>query len=255
MSIRVRALVVAVAALVLVACHVEGRVDVTVNDDGSGLVSVAIGLDEEAAERVGDLPGAVPTVDLVDAGWKVADPEHEGGLTWIEATKPFASPRQLTAVMDEIGMFRDWTLHVSDGFASTSWAIDGRIVVNGGLAQFSDSDLAAALDGMPLGMTPEELASTMEESGPLTLTVRVRMPGESDDLTSIPVQLDATSSVDRPVHLESSRSSDGPIRWFIASGALLALAGLAYVVNRLRMERLRRRPRPGSRPSSTTGRR
>jgi hypothetical protein len=236
-SIRVRALVVALAALVLAACHVEGRVDVTVFDDGSGTVSVSVGLDDEAVERVWDLSGAVPTVDLVDAGWKVGAPTEEGGLTWIEATKRFRSPEELTAVMDEIGVFRDWTLKVTDGFASTSWEVDGRIVVNGGVTQFSDSDLAAALDGMALGMTPEELQTAMDESGPLQLTVNVRLPGESDDLASIPVQIDATTSIDKPVHVEASRSSDGPTRWFVVSAVLLALAAVAYVANRLRMQR------------------
>jgi hypothetical protein len=236
-SIRVRALVVAIAALGLTACHVEGRVDVTVFDDGSGTVSVAVGLDDEAVERVGDLSSAVPTVDLVDAGWKVAEPSEEGDLTWIEATKRFRSPEELTSVMAEIGVFHDWTLRVSDGFASTKWALDGRIVVNGGVEQFSDSDLAAALDGMALGMTSEDLQAAMDESGPMQLTVRVRLPAESDDLTSIPVQIDASTSVDKPVHVEASRTSDGPARWFVVSGVLLALAVAAYVLNRLRMQR------------------
>jgi hypothetical protein len=248
-SIRVRALVVALAALWLTACQVEGRVDVIVHDDGSGTVSVAVGLDEEAVERVGDLPGAIPTVDLVDAGWKVSDPSRDGDLTWIEATKPFRSPEELTSVMAEVGMFRDWTLQVTDGFASTSWELDGRIVVNGGLTQFSDSDLASALDGMPLGMTPEELDAAVEESGPIGVTVRVRMPGETDDLTSIPVQLDATTSIDRPVRVTASRTSDGPARWFVVAGVLVALAAGAYVANRLRMQS-RSRLRPPSRPRS-----
>jgi hypothetical protein len=235
-SIRVRALVVGVAALLLAACHAEGRVDVTVYDDGSGVVSVSVGLDAEAVQRVGDLPAAVPTVDLVDAGWKVADPRKEGGLTWLEATKPFGSPKELTQVMSEIGLFRDWSLKVSDGFASTTWELDGRIVVNGGLTQFSDSDLAAALDGMPLGMTPDELKDAVDESGPLTLTVRVNLPGDTDDLTSVPIQLDATTSIDKPVHVAASRTSSAPTRWFAIAGILAVLAALAYVGNRLRMQ-------------------
>jgi hypothetical protein len=249
-SFRVRALVVALGALVLAGCHAEGRVDVVVHDDGSGTVTVAVGLDAQAAQRVGDLATAVPTVDLVDAGWKVGHPRRSGGLTWLEATKPFRSPTQLGAVLGEVGMFRDWTVHVSDGFGSTTWKVTGRIVVSGGLDQFSDSDLAAALDGMPLGMTPEELSAALADSGPLPVTVRVRMPGATDDLTSIPVQLDASTSIDRPVQVESARSTPAPTRWLVVAGILAALAAATYVVNRLRLDRSRagRRPPARSRP-------
>jgi hypothetical protein len=233
-SFRVRALVVALGALALAGCHAEGRVDLVVHDDGSGTVTVSVGLDPQAVQRVGDPTTAVPTVDLVDAGWKVGHPRRSGGLTWIEATKPFRSPSQLGAVMGEVGMFRDWTVRVADGFGSTRWKLSGRIVVSGGLSQFSDSDLAAALDGMPLGMTPEELSAALADSGPLPVTVRVQMPGATDDLTSIPVQLDASTSIDRPVQIESSRSSSAPTRWLAVAGILAALAGAAYVANRHR---------------------
>jgi hypothetical protein len=60
------------------------------------------------------------------------------------------------------------------------------------------------------------------------------MPGATDDLTSIPVQLDASTSIDRPVQIESSRSSSAPTRWLAVAGILAALAAAAYVANRLR---------------------
>ena len=245
-----RALLVALTALLAGGCRAEGRVDVVVNDDGSGTVTVGVGMDDAAVERVGDLPSAIPTVDLVDAGWKVAGPRRSGDLTWVEATKPFESPRRLAVVMDEIGMFRDWRLAISDGFGSTTWKLTGRVVVSGGLVQFSDSDLAAALDGMPLGMTAEELTAALDESGPLEVDVRVRLPAESDDLTSIPLQLDASSSIDRPIRVEATRTDAGPTRWLVVSGVLAALAVAAYLANRLRME-ARRRPGPGTRPRRT----
>jgi hypothetical protein len=217
-------------------------VDVVVHDDGSGSVTVAVGLDREAAQRVGDLSTAVPTVDLVDAGWKVDRPRRSGRLSWLEATRPFRSPHDLGEVMGEVGMFRDWSVHISDGFGSTTWKVAGRIVVSGGLDQFSDSDLAATLDGMPLGLTPDELTAALADSGPLPVTVRLRMPASTDDLTSIPVQLDASTSIDRPVHVEATRSGSAPMRWLVVAGILAALAAASYVANRLRLDRSRTRP-------------
>ena len=73
------------AALVLLAsaCEVRARVQVTVEEDGSGVVEVAVGLDREALAQVPDLDGngtsdvtdlvaLVRTDDLESAGWRGA---------------------------------------------------------------------------------------------------------------------------------------------------------------------------------------
>ena len=109
--------------MVLAACRVEGRVDVDVARDGSGTVTVAVGLDAEAVAKVGDLTKALQTSDLAEAGWKVAKPQKAGVITWVRATKAFRSPADLGPVMSEIGLFRSWHLKVSNGFGSTTWKI------------------------------------------------------------------------------------------------------------------------------------
>jgi hypothetical protein len=154
-------MLVVVAALSC-ACAATAEVDVRLARDGSGTVAVTMAVDDEAKERIGDLSTAVKTDDLTARGWTVSAPVTTGRTTSMTATKPFSSPAALAQVMEEISggskLLDQWSARVTDGFASTTWSVTGTVAATGDLAQFSDDSLAAALDGLPLGRTPQELA-------------------------------------------------------------------------------------------------
>ena len=237
----VAALVVGVA--ILAGCNVAGRVDVSVHDDGSGTVSVAVGLDDAALGQLGDPEKVVRTEDLTEAGWSVSPPERRSNRTWIRASKPFRSAADLGNVMDEVGLFSRWKLSVEDGFGSTTWKVTGRIDARSGIEQFSDDQLAAALDGLSLGMTPEEVQRRLEEHGPLGVDVSVHLPGSTDDRTRFLVDVAADSPQQR-VSVTSERFSGAPTRWFALGGVLMAgaatLGGVAhFAVTRRRYRRRR----------------
>jgi hypothetical protein len=214
------------AALVLLAsaCEVRTRVHVTAEEDGSGVVEVAVGLDREALAQVPDLDGngtsdvtdlvaLIRTDDLEAAGWRVHEPDAVGsGMTWIRVSKPFGTPEEANAVLAEVsgpsGPLRDMRLSRSTGFASTDLSFTGTADLSGGLEAFGDSGLAQALDGEPLG---EDAAQVEQRIGePLTeafhLDVVVDLPGKaaqwSPRLGSEAQRLSATGSVrDWPVVL------------------------------------------------------
>ena len=75
---------------VLGGCQAKLPVHTTVEADGSGTVEVAVGLDDEAVAKAGDLGSQLRVDDLRAAGWTVTDPTKEAdGYTWVRATKPF----------------------------------------------------------------------------------------------------------------------------------------------------------------------
>jgi len=136
--------------LLLSACHVKVQVDVSVQRDGSGAVTVAVGLDREALARVGDLRGQLHVDDLESAGWTVTGPTATSdGYTWVRASKPFATPSQLGEVMAEVngpkGMFRDWKVSKSSSPWSTSWTATGTVDLSKGVEALSDPQLDRAL--------------------------------------------------------------------------------------------------------------
>jgi hypothetical protein len=178
--------IVSFVLLVCVACQANATVTMKVAESGSGAVSVAATLDKEAVDRLGgDIRAAVNTQDLASAGWKLSEPTTQGGLTTLTATKNFSSPAALTGVLEEVagadGPLAGWKLNVSHEFASSQYQLSGTVKLSGSLDQFSDSAVAAALDGAATGRTPEELAAALKESpDSLQLRVVVGMPGSVD---------------------------------------------------------------------------
>ena len=229
--------VVALAVSVLgVGCRVDGVVRVEVGSTGAGTVSVSALLDQEALEQLGG-DDAVRTEDLEAGGWKVRRTAAADGGLRIEATKAFGSPAALGQVLDEVGgpdgVFRDWTVTVADGFASTTRSVSGRVVLDGTLDQFGDADLAAALDGFPVGRTPEELAALVGEGGDAVgLDVVVAVPGAEDRVERF--RPASGRAVDRRITLSAAPRDTAALRWFLLAVVTAALGVVVVGVRLLR---------------------
>lgn len=179
-----------VALLALVAalsgCRMEIDLNVTVSEDGSGVVEVVFGLDREAVERVGgDLSAVLAVDDLVEAGWEIDGPaEDSDGFTRVSFSRPFGTPEEASEVFAQIaaedGPFQDFQVTRESSFAETKWRFTGRVDFSGGAEAFGDDLLAAELDGEPLGQTVEEIEAQLGESLSRLIQVRVsaRLPGD-----------------------------------------------------------------------------
>ena len=267
--------------MILAGCQVDSQVAIRVNQGGSGTVTVTVRLDAEAAQRLGDPATSVQLSDLVAAGWEVDDPKTEaagpsqGGVTLV-ARRKFGSPDELAQVLGEIGgtpgetgssaVFSDVQLKLTDGFASTDYSFSSDLSLTGSLEQFSDPDLTAALDGLPLARTPEELeAEGLTAASAATLRVSVRLPGTLEQTTgkisagspttgnvttsgattdsaqgesaSWEFPLSGGTASSATMTAESSDTQALPTRLLIAAAALLVLAGVFLTVGLLRRRR------------------
>jgi hypothetical protein len=165
-----RLLPTVLALLVASACQVRTAVTVDVDDDGSGKVEVAAGLDEDALSQLpdldnngvsdgSDLAALVRTSDLVASGWTVGEPKAEAdGTTWIRVTHPFGTPEEADQVLAQItdpdGALQHMHVTRRDPFGRTQFGFKGTVDLSGGLESFGDAGLAAALDGKVLGEDP-----------------------------------------------------------------------------------------------------
>ena len=103
-------------AFVVAACQADVDVNVTVNEDGSGIVETETTLDEEASAALLDLEtdaDGLPLSDLLRSGWNVSPPERaDDGSTVVTASKEFGNTAQFAEVMEEItgedGVFRNF---------------------------------------------------------------------------------------------------------------------------------------------------
>lgn len=142
----------------LAACQVDIEVGIGFNEDGSGLVTVDVALDQEAVALAPDITSLLLIDDIEDpaSGWSYNDPRiDEQGRTSFSASKPFGSPEQLESVLAEIfgsdEVFRDFTFERATSFAQTDYRVTGVVDLSGGLDLFTDPRLTERLGGEPLG--------------------------------------------------------------------------------------------------------
>lgn len=225
------------AALALLAgCQVQARVDVAMETDGSGTVTVAVGLDPDALARLDDPATDLRTADLTQAGWEVVGPEQdEEGTTWWRASKGFADPDGLALVLAEVagpaGPLRDVALTEGETSSTRTYRLTGTVDLSAGLAPYSDPALAEALGGDPFGGLVAAVEA--EEGRPVAdmvdVTVAVAVGDEvqvlQPRLGDAPQAVDVTEEVAKP----TSR-----LLWLGAGVVVVGLLGLLAVGARRR---------------------
>lgn len=159
---KTRLLLLVCAALLLSACQIDAAVEVEIDDDGSGTVTLTTAFDENVVAAAPELVDQLRTEDLANAGWTVDGPREAetGGSLVVEATKDFASAGDLAGVLDEIAgpgtLFSDFAVVRSRTFAQTTYEVTGRIDPQVSLTSFGDSAITG-LVGNPLGLSLGEL--------------------------------------------------------------------------------------------------
>jgi uncharacterized protein len=245
--------------LTATACQVRTTVAVDVAKDGSGTVTVAVGLDADALGRVpdldddgrsttADLTRLVRTDDLAAAGWHVTGPagSADDGFVWIRATKPFGTPEEAGQVLAEVagtdGPLRDLRVDRTDSFGRTRFTFEGTADLSGGLEAFGDEGLAAALEGEVLGQDPSAIEAELGRplSEMFSLEVSAELPGDSKAVAWTP-ELGG-----EPVDLAAT----GTVRdwWVLALTAVAVACGLAVVA----VGMVRRSRGPAARPAMSS---
>lgn len=200
----------------MAACQVETEVMVSLEEDGSGEVEVAVGLDDDAMARVPDPTGGgespeanlvelARTADLEAAGWEVSGPEETDGVTWLRITKPFGTPEEAGEILAEVapgGVLSDLKVSRGSSFGSDNYEFSGKADLSGGLEALADEGLAELLDGNALGESPEAMEERFGQpvAEMFHLVVRAELPGDvsqewTPELGGSAVDLDASSTV------------------------------------------------------------
>jgi hypothetical protein len=239
-----RVLPALLVGLLAAGCQVQTTVTIHMDDDGSGTVEVAVGLDEAALAELPDLDRSgvgdaadltrlVRVDDLTATGWTVGAPGADGDVTWLRATKPFGTPAEAAQILTELtgpeGGLRDFRLERKRSFGSTEYSFAGHADLSGGLEAFGDANLALALDGEPLG---EDVAAIEERIGQpvsemLKLDVTVDMPGTSQRWSPVLGGESVAMSTSSTVY-------DPPVLLLTALAALCVVALGVVLVVRLR---------------------
>ena len=242
---RARLVVVGVLLLLFAsACRVDTTVDIKVEEDGSGLVTVSIDANDEAVALLVDDPADLRFDDLEAAGWTLDGPEIDDGGITLSASKPFLSPEDLPDVLDEIlgeGLiFSNVALDQQHDFAmfglrpaETSYDFTADVDPSPNLEVLGDDVLADLLDGFPLGRPLDriEVDAGVPIQNTLGLVVNVTLPANVGTDTGEAVDDVATWSFaygDPAQTIDARASVDEilPRVWAV----LAILAGLLFIL-------------------------
>jgi hypothetical protein len=147
---------VVLAVVLLAGCQVQVQVDTVVDKSGAGTVTVSVGFDRAAWERLQEHDPQLKMDDARQAGWVVDLPEADAnGVTWMRATKAFSSADELPSVLDEIAgtgtMFTGVEFVRLETDDDITYRVSGDVDLTKGIATFADPELAAQLGGDPFG--------------------------------------------------------------------------------------------------------
>ncbi len=235
--------------LVAAACEVGAEITIEVEEDGSGLVSVGVGVDVNTASELGGEDGAsgyerlVNLEDLKAAGWDYDGLEREVNDLWHRASKPFGNPEELADVLEEVvgpGVFSDVELERESAFARQNWSLTGEVnavqavlnVVGGGGADVGGIfEFVRVLPSFE-GEAGADAAAALSES--LSLRLEILLPGDlSEGSGPAVIELDSSGSPEADIRVlsEINDTTARTVRYLAyAAVALFAVTVLLSIV-------------------------
>lgn len=217
-----RAVAACAACLCLSSCRVDTKVSLVAEGDGSGTITVTVTADAEVYTAAPNLKTDVRNDDLTAAGWKTVGPDEtdDGGLT-VSFVHGFNTPEGATALLAQVndsrGPLHQIALARTGKESNSTFALTGKLEVNGGLEAFADDAALTLLGGAPyaaqvsasgqdlgkvLGITfdaslPGTVKSTTGVATDGVISWRVPTDGTSTDIATTTNNVDIASNVAR----------------------------------------------------------
>ncbi len=158
----------ALAVLLLSGCRTELTTTVDLRRDGSGVVSLSMLLDRDAATALrglGPLDRLVGAADLRADGWQVVGPvpRPPGGFVEYRADKVVHSPEEAQAALARVSQaFAALRVERSTGPATVRLEVSGDVDLTGGAEGLAGDEVLTRTFGAPLGHpSPRSSASSV----------------------------------------------------------------------------------------------
>lgn len=175
-----------IAASVLAGCRLDLAVDVVMDTEGAGTVTVTATADPALVAQLPELARELAVEDLQT--WSVDGPREtaDGGLEVVLRTE-FSSPEELAGALNSIGPpFAGMVAGRTVDADSTVSALRGELVVADGLASFADPELIELVGDIPFRDRLE--AAQVPLGDAFAVTLNVEFPGEALEVNGAEVE-------------------------------------------------------------------
>jgi hypothetical protein len=228
-SSLVRIAAVAVAIVALSACRVDSTISLKVNPNGSGSVTVVVTADKEIVAKTESLESDLRTSDLTAAGWKVGTlrTTTTGGrsLTLVHSFRtPAEATRILSTINNSRGPLKNVVLARSGKETKSTFTVNGKLEVNGGLAAFADDAAIKLLGDSPYA--GELNASGLDLGKAVGITFTVELPGKLNSTTGV----QQTNTVKWQVPMDGSSTDIATSSTNVAIGSSVARVGRVVIL-------------------------
>lgn len=232
--------------LITAGCQVQIHTTVTMQESGRGVVTQAVGFDDDAMRRVGDLDRQLRVEDLTAAGWTVDPAVKEGDTTWVRAHHTFSDPAEATALVGQLsgpdGPYRDLRIARDEGLLSASYSVSGVIDPTAGFTMFGDPELLSTMGGDGSGGLLDRIAA--EEGRPaadmVTIAFTSELPGISRTTEVVFSDPNPSAFTVRASHSRIMEQLRRVVVFILVVGTV-TIIGLRIRARHLRTRRLMRR--------------
>lgn len=232
--------------LLVSACRVDTRVDLTVQPNGAGRITVTARADREVVQRAPGLAADLRFDDAEKAGW-VNDRVGNGtdGSLEVVLHHDFTDISSANAILRTIngtnGPLHDFFLQRTANADEVNTSVTGLLRVDGGLDAFADPKALTAIGGTPYAA--EIAAANMKPADAVGVTLVVQLPGAKSATYTVPIDGTAVT-VKNVSHLTAGASSNWGVVASVLGVALVAwCVGAALFVAWVARERRRRAER------------
>jgi hypothetical protein len=228
-----RVIALCVCLVALAGCRVDLNVDLTVEPDGTGTITLVATADADVIAAVPTLANELATDDIVAAGWILDGPTAlpDGGLT-ITLSHAFSSDVEATNLLNSLGPpFNQIAMTRNTSGDDTTTRLAGLLGLPDGFENFADEELVAAIGSVPFAEQIAASGATPESS--INAVIRATLPGrvDADDTNGTQLgsnQLEWQAPTDGTIldWRAVSVQSPGDDRWWARPLSVLTLVAL-----------------------------
>jgi len=175
-------------ALVAASCQATAAVDLQIQPNGQGTLSLVVTADQDMVAAAPGLAESLSLSDAQAAGWQVSPvaPDPQGRLQ-VRLWHDFDTPEEANLLLGQLsgaeGPFRGMKVTRDRDGGRSTWTLDGALVLDNGLSSLADASLIQLAQAAPFQQGLAESGLTLEQV--LVVTFRVTMPGTIDSTTGV----------------------------------------------------------------------